>query len=464
MSADNQQLEINWSSIVRDLLSHFVILMMAALIGLMGAFSFTKMNYHPQYASSATFVAEVKNASSTYAGLTSATKLAAIFKDVMQSDILRQRAAAYMESSSFPGTVRTQVVDATNLFVVTVTSSSPENAFRGMKAVIEVCPEVSEYLFENAVMNVISVPKAPTEPSNAPPYAKNMILGMLVCLLLTGGCITLLSIFRDTIKSERDIRVKLDTTLYGTVVHEKKKTSKKKSSILLTSRTVSAAFRQSFQRIRIKTEYMARKKGYKVFMVTSAGENEGKSTIAANMALSLAQKGKSVLLMDADLRKPAVVKAFDKQSSFNGKEFGEYLLGRETLEDTLFYDKATGLYMLLGTKNYDASPEMLSSEAMKQVLKMARSELDYVIIDTAPMLLTSDAETLAEYVDASLLVIREDVIRTRDLNDLINILNRSGSELLGCIYNDASKVSADRATASEYRSYSQRRDNTAAQV
>lgn len=120
--------------------------------------------------------------------------------------------------------------------------------------------------------------------------------------------------------------------------------------------------------------------------------------------------------------------------------------------------------MLLGTKNYDASPEMLSSEAMKQVLKMARSELDYVIIDTAPMLLTSDAETLAEYVDASLLVIREDVIRTRDLNDLINILNRSGSELLGCIYNDASKMSADRATASEYRSYSQRRDNTAAQV
>lgn len=168
--------------------------------------------------------------------------------------------------------------------------------------------------------------------------------------------------------------------------------------------------------------------------------------------------------MDADLRKPAVVKVFDKQSSFNGKEFGEYLLGRETLEDTLFYDKATGLYMLLGTKNYDASPEMLSSEAMKQVLKMARSELDYVIIDTEPMLLTSDAETLAEYVDASLLVIREDVIRTRDLNDLINILNRSGSELLGCIYNDASKVSADRATASEYRSYSQRRDNTAAQV
>ena len=182
------------------------------------------------------------------------------------------------------------------------------------------------------------------------------------------------------------------------------------------------------------------------------------------MALALAQKGKSVLLMDADLRKPAIVKVFDKQSSFHGKEFGEYLLGRETLEETLFFDRATGLYMLLGTKNYESSPEMLSSEALMEVLKMARSELDYVIIDTAPMLLTSDAETLAQYVDASFLVIREDVIRTRDLNDLIEILNRSRSELLGCVYNDASKASSDRASAGQYRTYTQRRDNPAAQA
>ena len=190
-------------------------------------------------------------------------------------------------------------------------------------------------------------------------------------------------------------------------------------------------------------------------MVTSAGENEGKSTVATNIALSLAQKGKSVLLMDADLRKPAVVKVFDKQKEFNGKEFGEYLQGKLSLEDVLTYDSRLKLYLLMGTEAYQEPPEMLASKAMMDVLSMARKELDYVIIDTAPMLLTADAETLAAYVDASLLVIREDVIRTKDLNDLINILHRSHSELLGCIYNDASKVSAERTSIREYRRYAE---------
>ena len=282
-----------------------------------------------------------------------------------------------------------------------------------------------------------------------------MVLGMVGMLIVCGGVIILLSVFRDTIKSERNIRRKLDTDLFGTVVHEKKQVKKRKTSLLLNQVTISSRFRQSFQRIRLKIEYVSRKKGYKVFMVTSAGENEGKSTVAANIALSLAQKGKSVLLMDADLRKPAVVKVFDKQKEFNGKEFGEYLQGKLSLEDVLTYDSRLKLYLLMGTEAYQESPEMLASKAMMDVLSMARKELDYVIIDTAPMLLTADAETLAAYVDASLLVIREDVIRTKDLNDLINILHRSHSELLGCIYNDASKVSAERTSIREYLRYAE---------
>lgn len=451
----DEQLEIHWSSIFRDLKKSIGVLILAAIVGLLGAFSAAVLLYRPTYTSSATFVAEMKNTTSVYAGLSNATRLAAIFKDVMDSDILEQKAAAYMGEEQFPGTIETQIIDSTNLFVVNVSAEEPQLAFEGIQAIIQVYPEVSDNLFENAVMSVISVPKAPNEPSNPQNLARNMVLGMLGMVVVCGGIIVLLSVFRDTIKSERNIRRKLDTDLFGTVVHEKKQVKKRKTSLLLNQVTISSRFRQSFQRIRLKIEYVSRKKGYKVFMVTSAGENEGKSTVAANIALSLAQKGKSVLLMDADLRKPAVVKVFDKQKEFNGKEFGEYLQGKLSLEDVLTYDSRLKLYLLMGTEAYQESPEMLASKAMMDVLSMARKELDYVIIDTAPMLLTADAETLAAYVDASLLVIREDVIRTKDLNDLINILHRSHSELLGCIYNDASKVSAERTSIREYRRYAE---------
>ena len=95
-------------------------------------------------------------------------------------------------------------------------------AFEGIQAIIQVYPEVSDNLFENAVMSVISVPKAPNEPSNPQNLVRNMVLGMLGMVVVCGGIIVLLSVFRDTIKSERNIRRKLDTDLFGTVVHEKR--------------------------------------------------------------------------------------------------------------------------------------------------------------------------------------------------------------------------------------------------
>lgn len=451
-----EQLEINWNSIFRDLMKSIWILVLAAMIGILGAFSFTRLTYHPMYSSSATFVAELKN-SGAYAGLNSTTKLAVVFKDVMGSEILENKAAAYMEKDKFPGKIHTEIIDSTNLFIVTVTSDTPQEAFNGIQAIIAVYPEVSDYLFQNALMNVISVPKAPTEPSNPPALVRNMALGMIGMVALCGGIIVLISLLRDTVKSERNVRTKLDTSMFGAIIHEKKRGRNKKVAILLNQPGISVKFRQCFQHIRIKLEYMSRKKEYKVFMITSAGENEGKSTVAANVALSLAQKGKSVLLIDADLRKLAMIKIFDKKNSFQGKDFGEYLQGKEKLEDTMIYDQKLGMYMLLTTKSYEESTEMLSSAAMLRMLDVARSELDYVIIDTAPMLLTADAETLAEHVDASILVIREDVIRTRDLNDQIEILNRGHADLLGCIYNDASRISAERATSREYQGYSGQR-------
>ena len=256
----DEQLEIHWSSIFRDLKKSIGLLILSAIVGVLGAFSATVLLYQPTYVSSATFVAEMKNSTSVYAGLSNATRLAAIFQDVMDSDILEQKAASYMGEEQFPGTIETQIIDSTNLFVVNVSAEEPQLAFEGIQAIIQVYPEVSDNLFENAVMSVISVPKAPNEPSNPQNLARNMVLGMLGMVVVCGGIIVLLSVFRDTIKSERNIRRKLDTDLFGTVVHEKKQVKKRKTSLLLNQVTISSRLRQSFQRIRLKIEYVSRKK------------------------------------------------------------------------------------------------------------------------------------------------------------------------------------------------------------
>ena len=163
-------------------------------------------------------------------------------------------------------------------------------------------------------------------------------------------------------------------------------------------------------------------------------ENEGKSTVAANLALALVKKNRRVLLLDADLKKPALNKVFDKEIT-REMEFSEYLKGNVSFQEVLTRDKDTGLYYVFGTKAFRNSDALLSSEEMKDIFHITKHAVDYVIIDSAPMGISSDAEILAEYADAGVLVVRQEASRVANINYALDTLKKSKMDIYGIVLN-----------------------------
>ena len=162
---------------------------------------------------------------------------------------------------------------------------------------------------------------------------------------------------------------------------------------------VSFAFIECVKSIRTKIENLASNKGFKTFIVTSTYENEGKTTVAINIATSLAQKGKSVLLMDADLRKPAVLRTigvkYDDKSGLI-----PIIKGEATYQESIKYVKSLGLFILPSGGITQKSSEVLDADKVRQVIEQARKEFDFIIIDTPPSRVVSDSLVISALADS----------------------------------------------------------------
>lgn len=208
-----------------------------------------------------------------------------------------------------------------------------------------------------------------------------------------------------------------------------------KKALLISSPVASFGFVESYKRLREKIISRCSRSGKKVILVTSMLENEGKSTVAANLALALSGVSDKVLLIDGDLRKPAQYKIFEHQTEESGS-LSEYLQGRETISECLVRDEENGFYMIYDKEHHSDSSEIIGQERMKDLLDQMRSRMDYIIIDTPPMNMVADAEIMMRYADYSILVISPDHAPTAAVNDCIDMMRDSQAKLLGCVLNN----------------------------
>lgn len=201
------------------------------------------------------------------------------------------------------------------------------------------------------------------------------------------------------------------------------------------------SFVEAYKKLATTVEYQMRKKNQKVLVVTSVSENEGKSTVAANLAITLAEQSKNVLLIDGDLRRPSQFLIFDVHPK-KESEFGEYLRGKDNTGNIIHKSKVPGLCLVLGRNCYSSSTEMLRSNKLSKLIDISRKNVDYVIIDSPPAGLMGDAEALAEYADAVLVVAKQNYILAEDINDVLDSFREHHSDVLGVVLNGARSFSS----------------------
>lgn len=434
--------EINLHGLVTLLLKNLWVIIAICISAILCYTSVCKLAYTPAYTSSATFMVSAKDSTSAYNSLTTTQSMASVFVEVFQSNVLREKIQAQMPDQRFDGTINTVTIPETNLLIVTVTSEEPDVSFRALNLLVDNYSAISDYVFSNAQLEVIKDPVVPVVPSNPLNVESEYLLVLFVSGALAVAGIVALYLLHDTVKTPSAARRKIDARLLRTINHEKKnktirsKLRKRNSAPLITNSLIKKDFIEDNLSLCSALEYHTRKRGQQVILVTSVGENEGKSTITANLALALSEKGRRVALLDCDFRKPALHKIFDMQIE-KGKNLTDYLLQAETDPSPyLTQSKKYGILLGVSQSSDRSVTKLLNNGKLAVLLQQLRTQADYIIMDTPPMLAAADTEALAAMADTALLVVRADYMPTVSINKGLDRLRKSAPEVCGFVLNN----------------------------
>lgn len=194
---------------------------------------------------------------------------------------------------------------------------------------------------------------------------------------------------------------------------------------------------ESYRTLRTNIQYSSFDKEYKTIVVTSSEQGEGKSTTAGNLALSMAQGDKKVILIDCDLRKPSLHKKF-QISNLVG--LSDVIVGKSDLASAVHrYNK--NLVILPSGKIPPNPSEMLSSKTMTKLLETLKEGFDYIIIDTPPVQAVTDSQILSVKADGTILVVKSERTKKESVQNAIDLLKKVNANIIGTVLNgiDASR-------------------------
>ena len=437
---------ISTACLLRTLLLNLWMIAAAAIIFAMSTSLFFSWFHTPSYQADMTYAVTSRVTSHSSSGNRSATsEVTATLAELLPSNMVTGRIRNSSEKlADFDGTITAEQVDEANMIIVTCTDDSPEAAFRAICAVEELFPTIVEYVSTDCVVQVIRNPDVSGTPANQVNTGRIIKTAALAGAVLMAVLLCWISISRETIQTRTGARHLLDAPIIATIDRVRRKRSlklllKRRGSkpLQVFSPTTGFAYTEQINTICAQVELEASANSSKIFMITGVGENEGKSTVAGNVAAALAMRGNRVALVDCDLRNPSLCRFFDNKyiAALPLNKLLSQPYTKENLLNCMLRHNQFNLYMLFSHALDRRCTELLTSHTMTMLLQQLRV-FDYVILDTPPMGYFADTEVLLDKVDASMLVVRQDRTPACDINDAIDLLRRSDANFLGCILND----------------------------
>ena len=429
--------------LVVDLIRQWKIIVLLTLMIAAGAYIYSDCTYHPVYRSDATLVVTTQDSTNTvYSNLKSATELASVLTELLNSSLLQGKVLESLGMPSWHGTIQAGAIEETNLLSLHVTADDPRTAFLVACAVIENHELVTYDVVGDIVVEVLQAPRMATAPVNASTVRRDVCLLTFLGFAALCGVGALLSYRRDTVRSRKEAESKLDCWCLGEICHEPAYKTlgqwrrRERDPLTITDPATGFRFVEMIRKLQRRVEQHL--SGGKVVLLTSVAGSEGKSTIAVNLALAFARKHPRVLLVDLDLRRPSCREILRRAEAPYGT--ADVLAGRAALADVLERDRLSGLELLLAKADTQASAAsydaLLASDGVQKLLQAAREQYDYIIVDMPPISVAGDVECVVDHADAALLVIRQNMVPAKALDKAVAALKASRARLLGCVLND----------------------------
>ncbi len=272
-----------------------------------------------------------------------------------------------------------------------------------------------------------------------PSVPKYLLGGAAVGFILLSGLAVLMDLADRSYRNPAEIASDLSVNVLGHIpvmdITKAKKSKEGVDASICSIHHSKGRVAEAYRTVRTGLYFNSRGKALKVIQVTSPVPGDGKSTLSCNLAVTMAQSGRRVLLIDADLRRPRVAKIFGIESDVG---VAAVVAGKAELEDAIQPGPVANLSILPGGKRPTNPAEILSSERFHNMIDMLRDKYDVIVIDTPPLLAVSDPGAVAGIVDGVVMTMR----LRRNVKPLAarakSILESVGANLLGVVINGVS--------------------------
>lgn len=465
----NDEIEIDLQRLFRALANKAwlisIVAVVCAVVVLLGTVFFVT----PKYQSTAMFyvnnnsvpsIAEDMLSSITSADINASRGLVKTYIVILNTreslnDVI-DYAGADLTYQQLRGMISAESVDATEVFRVVVTSDDPVEAERLANAIAYILPNRIKDIIDGTSAKVVESAVVASAPSS-PSYTRNTLLGFVVGLLAAAVIVVALELMDVTIRTEEDIAQSCRHPVLAAVpdmnAHTKggyygygeKKRKKKSGSKLaaaenqkdLVGGSISFAAAESYKLLRTKLQFsFADEANCRVIGVSSALIGEGKSLSAVNLAYTMSQLGKRVLLVDCDMRRPSV---HEKLPINKNPGLSDFLSGQSSADNLIqlcgLKDDERAFHIIAAGRTPPNPMELLSSARMEKMLTRLRDSYDYIILDLPPVGEVSDALAVAKLTDGMLLVVRQNYCDRLALNAAVRQFEFIDSRILGVIIN-----------------------------
>ena len=322
----------------------------------------------------------------------------------------------------------------TVLINVAVTDPDPQRAQAIVNSVARVFPRLVEELERPAdggpspvTVSVVENASAPKEPTS-PRVRLNLILGMLAGAAIGVATALVREISDTSVKTPEQMRASVGAPVLGIINYDPD--ASKKPLVVLSAPSSSRA--EAFRQLRTNLQFVDIEHPLRSVVFTSSIPAEGKSTTTCNLAITLAQAGLRVILVEGDLRRPRIA---DYMGIEGAVGLTSVLLGRTTLDDALQPWGESALEVLASGPLPPNPSELLGSQGMEDVLRELEDRADIVLIDAPPLLPVTDAAVLGTLTSGLVMLVRSHRTRHEQVANAVNTVHAVGGTMLGAVLN-----------------------------
>ena len=449
-----------------------LLIVIASLVGMITFGGFTYCFVNPEYTATAKlYVYNEKNDDRyiTTGDLTVSKSLVDTYLIIIRSNPVLERVADTLRGT-YPALTAKKInamlagsaINETEAFYISATSQNRQMAADIINEIVEIVPDEIIRIVKAASVEVIEEAKVPDMDDYHWPIARNAFVGFAVGFILSCGYILLANSMDTTVYGRNEIINNFKIPVIGIIPPHEETVSKTKKrgknperrlNVLahrfILNENTSFAVSEAYRMARTNIFYLPTKDSCKKIVIASAVASEGKSTCGINISKTLAQAGKKVLLIDADMRRPRIAQylAIDKQEGLS-----EYLAGICDNAD-IVKNADLGFDIIVSGNVSSSSAELLATPRVSTLLDECSKHYDYIMIDTPPANVVTDATVLADKIDGYLLSVRAGFSNVDDIKQMVHSLEQVDAKILGIILENVDPKTEMYGKYSRYGKY-----------